>query len=147
LPEIKQIRPQYNAIPSQVLQDVLLRLKRAFDRCFERVKNGEKPGYPRFQGRHRYESFTYPQSGFLLEDKKVTLSTIGTIKVKAHRKIEGGSKTCTVKYESGQWSVIFSCACEQPKPLPSSYEDVGIDLAMTHFAALSNGECIGSARY
>jgi len=46
LPEIKEIRPEYNDIHSQVLQDVLLRLKRAFDRFFERVKNGEKPGYP-----------------------------------------------------------------------------------------------------
>jgi len=59
LPEIKEIRPEYSDIHSQVLQDVLLRLKRAFDRFFERVKHGEKPGYPRFQGRNRYTSFTY----------------------------------------------------------------------------------------
>ena len=51
LPEIKAIRPEYHDIHSQVLQDVLLRLKRAFDRFFARVQNGEKPGYPRFQGR------------------------------------------------------------------------------------------------
>jgi transposase len=57
LPEIKEIRPEYHDIHSQVLQDVLLRLKRAFDQFFERVKNGEKPGYPRFQGRNRYDSF------------------------------------------------------------------------------------------
>jgi putative transposase len=31
LPEIKEIRPEYHDIHSQVLQDVLLRLKRAFD--------------------------------------------------------------------------------------------------------------------
>src|SRR6266487_6601358 len=77
LPEIKEIRPEYIDIYSQVLQDVLLRLKRAFDRFFERVKNGEKPGYPRFQGRNRYASFTYPQSGFTLEEKHITLSKIG----------------------------------------------------------------------
>ncbi len=97
LPEIKEIRPEYNDIHSQVLQDVLLRLKRAFDRFFERVKNGEKPGYPRFQGRHRYDSFTYPQSGFSLEEKHITLSKIGTLRVKVHRKVEGTIKTCTMK--------------------------------------------------
>src|SRR5215467_6910870 len=124
LPEIKEIRPEYIDIHSQVLQDVLLRLKRAFDRFFERAKNGEKPGYPRFQGRNRYDSFTYPQSGFSLEERHVTLSKIGTLKVKVHRKVEGTMKTCTMKYESGQWYVIFSCECEQPTPSPVSYEDV-----------------------
>lgn len=147
LPEIKQIRPEYNDIHSQVLQDVLLRLKRAFDRFFERVKNSEKPGYPRFQGHNRYDSFTYPQSGFSLEEKHVTLSKIGTIKVKVHRKVEGTIKTCTVKHESGQWYAVFSCECIQPEPLPVSYEDVGIDLGITHFAALSNGEFIESPRH
>jgi len=147
LPEIKEIRPEYNDIYSQVLQDVLLRLKRAFDRFFDRVKNGEKPGYPRFLGRNRYGSFTYPQSGFSLKEKRVTLSKIGTLKVKVHRKIEGTIKTCTIKHESGQWYVILSCEVNQPEPLPISYEDVGIDLGITHFAALSNGEFIESPRH
>jgi putative transposase len=147
LPEIKEIRPEYNDIHSQVLQDVLLRLKRAFDRFFERVKNGEKPGYPRFQGRNRYASFTYPQSGFSLEEKHLTLSKIGTLGVKVHRKIEGTIKTCTIKHEAGQWYVILSCEVEQPEPLPVSSEGVGIDLGITHFAALSTGEFIESPRH
>ena len=147
LPEIKEIRPEYHDIHSQVLQDVLLRLKRAFDRFFERVKNGEKPGYPRFQGHNRYASFTYPQSGFSLEKHHLTLSKIGTLKVKVHRKIEGTIKTCTIKHEAEQWYVILSCEVEQPEPLSISDEDVGIDLGITHFAALSNGEFIESPRH
>lgn len=147
LPEIKEIRPEYHDIHSQVLQDVLLRLKRAFDRFFERVKNGEKPGYPRFAGRNRYDSFCYPQSGFSLEEKHITLSKIGTLRVKSHRNVEGTIKTCTIKHESGQWYAILSCEVKQPEPLPISYEDVGIDLGITHFAALSNGEFIESPRH
>ena len=58
LPEIKGVlREEYQQIHSQVLQDVLLRLDRAFKAFFRRVVNGEKPGYPRFQGRNRYNSF------------------------------------------------------------------------------------------
>ena len=129
MPEIKEIRPDYIDIYSQVLQDVLLRLKQAFDRFFERVKHGEKPGYPRFQGRNRYASFTYPQSGFSLAEKHITLSKIGTLKVKVHRTIEGTIKTCTIKHEAGQWYVIVSCEVEQPKPLPISYEDVELTWA------------------
>jgi putative transposase len=46
-----------------VLQDVLTRLDRAFQRFFARVKTGETPGYPRFHGANRYNSFTYKQVG------------------------------------------------------------------------------------
>ena len=46
LPAIKQERPEYQDIHSQVLQDVLARLDRAFRAFFRRVQNGEKPGYP-----------------------------------------------------------------------------------------------------
>src|SRR5690348_2258584 len=63
LPEIKQeIREEYQDIAAHVLQDVLRRLDRAFQAFFRRVKQGEDPGYPRFQGRNRYDSFTYPRS-------------------------------------------------------------------------------------
>jgi putative transposase len=48
---------------SQILQDVLTRLDRAFQRFFARVKEGETQGYPRFHGKNRYHSFTYKQFG------------------------------------------------------------------------------------
>jgi putative transposase len=144
--KLRSYEPLYKDIHSQVLQDVLLRLKKAFDRFFQRVKNGETPGYPRFQGRNRYTSFVYPQGGYTLAEKHVTLSKIGTIKCHVHRSLEGTPKTCTVKYEAGQWYVVFSCECTDPEPLPVSYADVGIDLGVTHFAALSDGTFIENPR-
>ncbi len=149
LPEIKDLRAEYQDIHSQVLQDVLLRVKRAFDGFFRRVKNGEEPGYPRIQGRNRYNSFTYPQAGgfSLTHDNRVSLSKIGSIKVKFHREIQGTPKTCTIKYEAGQWYAVFSCEVEQPEPLPPVESEVGIDLGITHFAALSDGTFIESPRY
>jgi putative transposase len=148
LPELKtELRPEYHDIHSQVLQDVLLRLDKAFKAFFRRIAHGEKPGYPRFQGRHRYNSFTYPQGGYTLSEKHVTLSKIGTIKIKLHRPIEGKIKTCTIKSEAGQWYAVFSCECEVPEPLPLSQEEIGIDLGLLHFAALSDGTLIDNPRY
>lgn len=46
LPEIKDVRPEYCEVHSQVLQDVLTRLDRAFQAFFCRVKAGDKPGLP-----------------------------------------------------------------------------------------------------
>jgi putative transposase len=103
-----------------VLQDVLLRLDKAFQAFFRRIKNGEEPRYPRFQGRNRYDSFTYPQAGgfSLTHDERVCLSKIGSMKVKLHREIKGTIKTATIKHEAGQWYIIFSWEVAQPDPLP-----------------------------
>ena len=147
LPEIKDIREEYRDIHSQVLQDVLRRVKKAFDNFFRRCKNGEEPGYPRFQGYNRYDSFTFPQSGFsLTHDNRVCLSKIGSIKVKLHRPMEGTIKTCTIKREGDDWSVIFSCESEG-QPLPANSDAVGIDLGLLHFATLSDGSTIENPRY
>ena len=160
LVEIKEeIRPEYQDIASHVLQDVILRVKRAYDNFFRRVKNGEKPGHPRFQGRNRYDSFTYPDgAGWKLEmvkepDEKrgkgrgkLHLSKIGTVKVKLHREMAGKIKTLTIKRERQHWYAVFTCEVET-KHLPVSHEDVGIDLGVTHFAALSNGKLIDHPRY
>ena len=147
LPEIKDIREEYNEIHSQVLQDVLRRVQKAFDAFFRRVKNGEEPGYPRFQGKGRYDSFTYPQAGFsLTHDSRVCLSKIGSIKVKMHRAIKGTIKTCTIKREGDVWYVVFACDGEA-EPMQENLQAVGIDLGLVHFATLSTGETIENPRY
>ena len=153
LPEIKEIRPEYNDIHSQVLQDVLRRVKKAYDNFFRRVKEGKTPGYPRFQGYGRYDSFTFPQSGFsLTQDNRVCLSKIGTLKVKCPKGKKanpptGTMKTCTIKREGEHWFIIFTCETEQEVVYHPSEEAVGIDLGLLHFGTLSDGSTIENPRH
>src|SRR5215468_10927543 len=79
LPEIKEVRPEYRDVHSQVLQDVLTRLDRAFAAFLRRVQAGETPGYPRLHGVHRYTSFTYKQfgNGATLDTGLLVLSKLG----------------------------------------------------------------------
>jgi putative transposase len=153
LPEIKaELREEYQEIAAHVLQDVLRRLDKAFQNFFRRVReHAQEPGYPRFKGKNRYNSFTYPDgAGWKLtveeQGKKIkgtlNLSKIGTAKVTMHRKFEGTIKTVTIKREVDEWYVVFSCEVDTPEKLPLSYEDVGIDLGVTHLATLSNGKMI-----
>jgi putative transposase len=44
-------------------QDVLRRVDRAFADFFRRLKRGERPGYPRFKPRQRYDSLTWASWG------------------------------------------------------------------------------------
>ena len=61
---LKKERPSLNKVYSQVLQNVADRIDKAFQNFFRRVKQGQKPGYPRFKGFDRYDSFTYKQVDF-----------------------------------------------------------------------------------
>ena len=145
---LKQDRPPLKGVHSQVLQNVAARLDLAFQAFFCRCKAGEKPGYPRFRGKNRYDSFTFPQSGFrLTHDNRVCLSKIGAIKVVYHRPIKGTIKTLTIhKSSTGKWYASFSCEIE-PESLPENPNAVGIDVGLTTFAALSDGQEIRNPRF
>jgi hypothetical protein len=49
---------------------------------FSRMKEGELPEFSRFQGKTRYDSFKYAESGYSVESEKLVLSKIGYIKIK-----------------------------------------------------------------
>jgi putative transposase len=114
--DIKEVRPEYREAHSQVLQDVLTRLDRAFQAFFRRVKHDETPGYPRFQGSNRYNSFTYKQfgNGATLDNGFLVLSKVGRVvrrvAMRWSRPIEGTPKTVTISREADGWYVCISCA-------------------------------------
>src|SRR2546423_13001583 len=147
LPALRQADPQYRAVGSQVLQDVILRVERAFAAFFRSVRAGEKPGYPRFRGRDRYDSVTYSQAGWKLKDGRLDLTGIGAIKVKWSRPLQGTIKTVTIRRDADQWYVCFSCVVEIADPVPPDREAVGIDVGLEYFATLSDGSHIANPRY
>ena len=147
LAEIKSSRPDVAGLHSQVLQDVLRRVDKSFQNFFRRIKAHQTPGFPRFQGRDRYDSYTYPQAGFRLNGKlHLQLSKIGNVKVKVHREIKGKIKTLTIKRENGNWYACFSCVVA-PEPLPRLDNSTGIDLNLGTFAVFSNGQTIANPRW
>jgi len=125
--------PYQKEVFSQVLQNVLKRVDRSFKNFFRGF------GYPRFQGRDRYNSFTYPQSGFKIEDGKLTLSKIGNIKIVLHREIEGKIKTCTIKKDIDQWYVSFSVEIDIPIIPVEIKTETGIDVGLKSLITMSNG--------
>ena len=148
LPGIKEAMPEYGEVHSQVLQDVVLRADRAFQAFFRRVKAGEKPGYPRLQGRNRYNSFTYPQydNGARLDNGFLVLSKLGRLAVRWSRPIEGTPKTVTISQEADGWFVCISCAEVPTQPLPLTGQETGIDLGLELFATLADSTMIHNPR-
>ena len=153
LTQWKRENPALKVVHSQVLQNVQVRVDLAYKAFFRRVKNGEKPGYPRFKGYGRYDSITYPQSGFHLNDAGTHLcvSKIGDIPIILHRPVSGTVKTLTIRHTTtGKWYASFSVEVELETPLSKSCNDdsvVGIDVGLTTFCTMSDGTTVENPRW
>lgn len=102
LVEMKRNDKHLRSVHSQVLQDVVLRLDKAYQAFFAGLNR-----YPKFRRNGRYNSFTYPQSGFRLDGSRMKLSTIGKVRVRLHRKIVGTIKRATIIKDIDQWFVAL----------------------------------------
>jgi putative transposase len=150
--ELKDIRtefPEYAAIHSHILQDVLARLDKTYQAFFRRLQRGEKAGFPRFKGRNRFHSFTFKEygNGARLDNGFHVLSKLGRISVHWSRPIQGTPKTVTIGREADGWHVAISCADVPVQPLPSTGQETGIDLGVESFATLANGQPIFTPSY
>jgi putative transposase len=160
LPGCKVVRPELSDVPSQALQDVVKRVDLAFDNFSRRIEEGQKPGYPRFKSRFRYDSLTFKQYGnsfnVLPGNKKnkgtLVLAKLGHLKMVIHRTIKGTLKSAVVKRTpTGKWFVSISVEMEKEqeasRQAPVSEEVVGIDVGLKSFAYLSTGEEITNPRF
>lgn len=129
-------------------QDVLRRLQKAFDAFFRRIKRGETPGYPRFKSADRFDSITFPAYGDGVKlTRKLHVQSVGDVKIKLHRPVQGKPKTVTVKREAGKWYASFSCDDVPARVYPVATAEVGIDMGLESFATLSTGEKIENPRW
>jgi putative transposase len=143
----KVLLPEYADIHSQVLQNCIERVKKTFDRWLKGDSNGKRSGKPRFKGRGRYRSFTFPQiKQDCIEGKFITLPKIGTIKLILHRPLPDGFKlkTATITRKADGWYISLSLE-DQFVPdltpdIPTLENTVGIDMGLKSFLATSEGE-------
>jgi putative transposase len=147
LKELRQIFPEVANLNCAMTQDMLRRLDKAFKAFYNR-KAGERIGFPRFKGRNRFSSVTFPVygDGIKLHDDRLYVKNVGLIKFRMHRLIEGDIKTVAIKHDCDKWYVIFSNEVDI-QPLPYSSNELGIDLGLESFAITSDNEFIENPRY
>ena len=148
LPDMKAACPDYAEVHAHVLPDVILRVERTYAAFFRRVKNGETPGFPRFHGRDRSHSFTFPEygNGAVLDGGILSLSKIGRIPLRLHRPVEGTPKTVTISQEADGWYASFSCAEVPTEPLPLTGKETGIDVGLQVFLIPAEGDGMETPR-
>jgi putative transposase len=137
---LKATSPYAKNIHSHILQVVVADLDKAFQNFFRRIKSGETPGYPRFKGRNRFDSFGLKEygNGFRLDGRRLKLSGIGRVCVRWHRAIAGRVKTVRIVRKANKWYACFACEVE-PQPLEATGKTIGVDVGVASVITTSDG--------
>ena len=138
LPLLKQQRPWYKDIYSQVLQDCVKRVKLAFERYISGDSNHNRSGRPRFKSRNRYRTFTFPQvKDENLIGNTIKLPKLGVMEFVKSRDIEPGFKlkTVSITRKADGYYVSFSVEDKSMPNLeldtvPTESNTIGIDLGL-----------------
>jgi putative transposase len=148
LPQLKKTHSWYGEIYSQVLQDVVKRVKVTFDRFLKKDSNGKRSGKPRFRPRNRYRTFTYPQiKDGCLQGNLINLPMLGKVKVVLHRPIPDGFKikTASVTKKADGYYLTLSLedkTVPEIKPDFNPHSITGIDVGLKEFLTTSEGETV-----
>ena len=142
----KHVRPEWQLLGSQSVQDVIERIDRSYQRFFSWCKTriGRRVAPPKFKKRVKYKSFTLKQAGWkLLDDNQ-----IGRCSYKFHnsRPIEGQIKTVSMVRDAvGDYWIVFSVLNEAIGARQTvTGNTAGLDFGLTTFVTLSDKTTISA---
>lgn len=134
LPKLKQEFEWLSDADSQVLQQSLQNLSRAFENFFAKRGN-----YPRLKSKHGRQSAQYPQR-VKIEDARIHLPKVGWVECVVHREIIGRFRTVTVSRNAcGQYHASILTDAGEAPAVSADGRAIGIDVGLTHLAVTSDG--------
>lgn len=95
LTALREVRPEILAFGVTVCRGTLNRLDLAFKAFFRRVRAGQTPGFPRFQGRNRFDSVSWPDAaGWKLDEhqRRLYVQGVGHVKYRKNRPVRWHSQ-------------------------------------------------------
>jgi putative transposase len=133
-------------VQSQVLQQTLKRLEKAFVSMWEK-----NHGFPRFKKVGNLRSFVFPQLGVNpVQNQAVKLPKIGWVKFHQSRPIPDSAtiKQARIVRRISGWYVMLTLQWDLsiPSAMPHG-EGLGIDVGLTNFIATSNGLLVKRQRF
>jgi putative transposase len=120
----------------------LHRLALAFQKFFNRLKRGEKPGYPRYKGVDRFNTLFYGRTGWKIDGKKLILvNGKDPIVLRMRNSIYLAGKIVGFKLveRAGRWWAHFQIEMGDIPEKGEAKNSVGIDVGIKTFATLSDG--------
>jgi len=148
---LKEEFPWLREVDATALQAALKNLDDAYKGFFRRVKNGSKPGFPRFkskkQSMHSYKTKRVGNN-IAVVDKYIKLPKLGLVRCAVSRPVEGRILSASVSQTpSGKYFVSLCCTGVAIAPFPATGESVGIDMGLHDLAVTSDGESVSNPKH
>lgn len=133
---------------SMALQQSIRDLDRAYKNFFRRVREGGKPGFPKFKSRRHARQSYRTNGGKVVDRNHIALPKLGTVRAKVSRPLQGRFMSVTVSLDAaGRYFATFLCTDVPAKDMPATDREVGIDLGVETLATFSDGTQIGNPRH
>jgi transposase, IS605 OrfB family, central region len=146
--QYKKDFPFLKEVDSLALANAQLNLDKAYKNFFR----DKSVGFPRFKSKKNpVQSYTTNnQNGTvsLIDNKFVKIPKLKSlVKIKLHRQPKGIIKSATIsRHSSGKYYISLLCKADV-KELPKTNSAIGIDLGLTDFAILSDGQKIDNNKF
>ena len=130
------------------LQNAVRNLDTAYKNFFRRVKNGEKPGFPKFKSKRDHRQSYTTNCNIKLFENAVQLPKLGRVKCRVSTEVKGHILSATISQNpSGKYFVSLCCTDVEFEPMPKTGAVIGVDLGLKAFAITSDGTEYPNPRY
>ena len=149
-------KPHWHALPSQMIQDVAIRIDLGYQRFFDNIedkklgKTKRKVGKPKIKPNHKYKSVTFTQAGYKIEGNRLRINCLKkSFTFWKHREWTGSIKKVTIKRDNvGDYYLYIVCEDYEPsEKLPLTSNEAGADFGSKTFLTLSDGTKIDSPQF
>ncbi|NEO56487.1 MAG: IS200/IS605 family element transposase accessory protein TnpB [Okeania sp. SIO3B5] len=123
----------------QSLKDLEQAYKNFFDSCKGKRK-GIKVKPPKFKSRKSKQTARFVGANYKIGQDKIYLPKVGKIKIVGKRKLPAEPSSLTIIKDSANRYFASFVVETKSEPLPKTNNSIGIDLGISTFATLSNGE-------
>ena len=121
-------------------RSILMRLDKAFLNFFRRVKNGEKPGFPKFKsGRRKVRSFETDSFNIKRNKSWLAVSVKGIGKFRFKGELQGRVKMVRIVKTARRVKIQLITELPAADRVVDERAPIGIDLGIESVVALSNG--------
>ena len=149
-------KPHWQALPSQMIQDVAIRMDLGYQRFFDNIedrklgKTTRKVGKPKIKPNHKYKSVTFTQAGYKIEGNRLRINSLKkSFTFWKHREWTGTIKRVAIKRDNvGDYYLYIVCEDYEPsEKLPLTSNEAGADFGSKTFLTLSDGTKIASPQF
>ena len=140
--------PFLKEVDSLALANAQLNLDKAYKNFFR----DKSVGFPRFKSKknpvQRYTTNNQYGTVALIDSKFIKVPKLKSlVRIKLHRQPKGMIKSATIsRHSSGKYYISLLCK-EEISELPKTNSAIGIDLGITDFAILSDGQKIDNNKF